>query len=128
MSLEENKKLARTWFEEVMNDRDPTAIERAYSGDYRYAGPRVETVRGLEESKQIVEALYLAMPDRVSTVELQVAEGDHVVTRWVSRGTQTGPLMGRPPTNEPVEVHGITISRIAGGKIVEDWEIIQVVD
>lgn len=128
MSYEANQRLARTWLEEVMNDRDPTAIERAYSEGYRYGGPSGQTVRGLEESKQIVVALYVAMPDRVSTVELQTAEGDHVVTRWVSRGTQTGPLMGRPLTNAPVEVHGITISRIADGRIVEDWEIIQAVD
>ena len=75
----------------------------------------------------MVQTLYEAMPDRVSTVEMQIAEGDHVVTRWVSEGTQSGPLLGRPPTNEAVKVHGITISRILDGKIVEDWEILQVV-
>ena len=127
MSYEGNKKLARTWFDEVMNNRDPSAIDGAYSANYRYAGPRGETVRGLEDTKRIVQALYEAMPDRVSTVEMQIAEGDLVVTRWVSRGTQTGPLMGRSPTNEPVEVHGITISRILDDEIIEDWEIIQVV-
>ncbi len=127
MSLEANKRLARVWFDEVMNGRDPSAIDRAYGTEYRYSGPGAGMVRGIEESKRIAEALYEAIPDRVSTIEMQLAEGDRVATRWVSRGTQAGHLMGRPPTNRPVEVHGITISRIVDGKIVEDWEIISVI-
>lgn len=127
MDVEANKALARTWFDEVMNNRDPAAIDRAYAEDYTYRGPGGTTVEGRREAKRVAEMLYEAMPDRVCTVVLQIAEGDHVVTRWVSRGTQTGPLMGRPATNQRVEVHGITISRIAGGRIAEDWEMVQVV-
>lgn len=128
MSYESNKVLARVWFDEVMNRRDPTAIARTYGEDYRHSGPAGLHVRGRTEATRVAEMLYTAMPDRVSTVERQVAEGDLVVTQWSSRGTNTGPLMGRPPTNEPVVVHGITISRIADGLIAEDWEITQVLD
>ena len=64
------------------------------------------------------------MPDRVSTVVDQIAEGEQVVTRWVSRGTPVSPIMGRDPDGRPVAVHGITISRIVEGRIVEDWEVI----
>ncbi|WKZ82932.1 MAG: ester cyclase [Acidimicrobiia bacterium] len=126
MSLDSNKILARAWFEEVMNARDLDAIDRAYAADYAYRGPGGEPVRGREGARRVAAALHEAMPDRVSTVVMQVAEGDLVVTRWVSHGTQTGPLMGRPPTNQPVEVHGITISRIEDGLIAEDWEIIKI--
>lgn len=128
MSLETNKAIARVWFDEVMNRRDPSAIGRAYAEDYRYAGPGGAKVRGRQETMRVVERLYGAIPDRVSTVERQIAEGDLVVTQWSSRGTNTGRLMGRPPTNAPVTVHGITISRISGGVVAEDWEIIKVVD
>lgn len=127
MSSETNKALARVWFDEVMNGRDPSAIDRAYAEDYAYRGPS-GGMRGRDEAKKVVEMLYAAMPDRVSTVEQQIAEGSYVVTRWVSRGTNTGPLMGHPPTGGPISVHGITISRIVSGLITEDWEIIQVVD
>lgn len=126
MTLEANKALARVWFDEVMNARDLAAIDRAYALDYTYSGPDGATVRGREELKRAAAALHEAIPDRVSTVERQVAEGDLVTTRWVSRGTHTGPLMGRLPSNRPVEVHGITISRIESGLIAEDWEIINI--
>ena len=55
------------------------------------------------------------------TVEDLIAEGDKVVTRWRARGTHQGELMGIPPSGNPVEVTGITIHRIEGGKVVETW-------
>ena len=127
MDTNANKALARVWFDEVMNGRDLSAIDRAYSPSYRYHGPHGTTTRGLAEAKAIVRMLWEAIPDRVSTVQQQLAEGPLVTTRWVSQGTNTGPLLGQPPTNLPVTVHGITISRIEEGKIVEDWEIMQIV-
>jgi predicted ester cyclase len=62
-----------------------------------------------------------AFPDARVTVEDQIAEGDKVVDRWTATGTPTGDLMSVPPTGRRIEVSGITISRFAGGKIVEDW-------
>jgi predicted ester cyclase len=55
------------------------------------------------------------------TVEDYLAEGDTVVSRWTGRGTHTGDLMGIAPTGEQVTVTGISIQRIANGKIVEAW-------
>ena len=50
-----------------------------------------------------------------------VAEGDKVAYRWTLTGTHKGEFEGIPPTNKKVTVWAISISRIAGGKIVEDW-------
>ena len=36
-------------------------------------------------------------------------------------GTNTGPMFGRPPTGQPVELAAIVIFRIADGKIAERW-------
>jgi steroid delta-isomerase-like uncharacterized protein len=62
-----------------------------------------------------------AFPEIQMTVEDLIAEGDKVVTRWTARGTHQGELMGIPPSGNPVEVTGITIDRIEGGKVVETW-------
>jgi steroid delta-isomerase-like uncharacterized protein len=62
-----------------------------------------------------------AFPDTEYTVEQQVDEGDYVVTRWTARGTQSGELMGIPPTGKTVEVTGIAIDRFSDGKIAESW-------
>lgn len=111
-----------------MNGRDVDAIDRLYADDYRHAGPDGTTARGRDVSKRIAAHLIAAMPDRVSHVADQLVDGDCVVTRWSSHGTPTAPILGREPDGRAVTVHGITISRIADGRIAEDWEIIRVVD
>ncbi len=54
------------------------------------------------------------------TIEDMVAEGDKVVIRFTTHGTQQGALGGIPPTGKQVAVSTIEITRIADGKIVED--------
>lgn len=44
-----------------------------------------------------------------------------VVTRYTFIGTQTGPLMGIPPTGKEVRMPGISIYRIANGQMQEAW-------
>jgi len=61
-------------------------------------------------------------PDAQITVEKQLAEGDLVATRWVGRGTHEGELMGIQRTGKQVTVSGLTISRLEGGKIVEEFQ------
>lgn len=39
-------------------------------------------------------------------------------------GTHTGDLMGIPATGKPLTVHGMVLSRLEHGKIVEEWEIL----
>jgi predicted ester cyclase len=50
-----------------------------------------------------------------------MAEGDKVMTRLTTRATFTGDILGFRPTGKVVEVNGIAVHRIAGGKLVEHW-------
>jgi steroid delta-isomerase-like uncharacterized protein len=69
-----------------------------------------------------MRSLRAAFPDGRVTIEDMIAEGDKVVTRYNSRGTHKGDFMGIPATGKKVAVTGIVISRIAKGKIAEEWE------
>jgi predicted ester cyclase len=44
-----------------------------------------------------------------------------VVIQYTGRGTNTGAGNGLPATGKSVEVTGVTIFRIKGGKIAEEW-------
>jgi predicted ester cyclase len=56
-------------------------------------------------------------------VEDAIAEGDKAVTRWTVRGTHQGETEEfGPPTGKRVEIKGLTMHRVEGGKIVEEWE------
>lgn len=71
--------------------------------------------------RQYSEIMLAAFPDLERTVEDLVAGGDKVVARWSARGTHLGDFNGIPPTGRVVQSSGITIFRLAGGKIVEEW-------
>ena len=78
---------------------------------------------GKEGVKQANALLRAAFPDTVHTIEDQIADGDKVVTRLRGRGTFTGECLGIPPNGKVVTIQGITIHRIAGGKLVEHWGV-----
>jgi predicted ester cyclase len=54
-------------------------------------------------------------------VEDLISEGDGVAYRRTYYGTHQGELMGIAPTGEQVTIAGITIYRISGGKVEEEW-------
>ena len=60
-------------------------------------------------------------PDLRLEVADQVAERDQVASRFVLRGTHDGPFLGVAPTGRPVAVAGISIDRLAGGRLAESW-------
>ena len=115
---EENKALARRSWESV---EAPDTLGEVYASDVVWHMPDQE-VRGIEEAKQFVDMFKSAFPDMHATVEDVVAEGDKVVTRVTIRGTHQGESEEfGPPTGGQVETEGITIHRIEGGKIAEEW-------
>jgi steroid delta-isomerase-like uncharacterized protein len=116
---EENKALARRAWELADN---PDILEEVYAPDVVWHEPDQE-IRGLEQAKKFVSAYKTAFPDIKITVEDVIAEGDKVVSRVTLRGTHQGETEEfGPPTGRQIEGGGITISRIEGGKIVEDWD------
>jgi predicted ester cyclase len=60
-----------------------------------------------------------AFPDSNLKVRDQIAGGDKVVSRFASQDTHKEELIGIPATGKHVQLTGITIGRIANGKVVE---------
>jgi len=76
---------------------------------------------GLDGAEYVVTTMHGAHPDLRFTIDDLIAEADRVTIRWTLHGTNTGPMLGRPPTGQPVELAAIVIFRIADGKIAERW-------
>jgi predicted ester cyclase len=54
-------------------------------------------------------------------IEEVIAEGNHVVVRWLVEGTHGGPLLGIPATGRPVRVRGMSWLRYGDDRLVEGW-------
>ncbi len=117
---EENKVIVRRYIEEILDGGNLDLVDEIFSPQYVLHDPNSpQELRGLEGSKQFAGAFRTAFPDIAHTIEDQVAEGDKVVTRLRARATHKGEMMGFPPTGKEVTMSGISIWRIADGKIGE---------
>jgi steroid delta-isomerase-like uncharacterized protein len=123
MSAEENKATARRFMEESFGGGNPELVDELLDPDFVRYDPYIESgeVRGAQTVKENIVWFRNAFPDLSCTVEVQVAEGDKVVSRWTVRGTHRGDFFGVAGTGHRVEFTGIQIDRFnEGGKIVEE--------
>jgi predicted ester cyclase len=116
---EENKDLVRRSWEAADNQ---DVLDEVYTSDAVWHLPN-QDIQGVEEFKQYLTLYKTALPDLNVTVEDELVEGEKVVNRFTLRGTHQGEVEEfGPPTGSQMELKGITISRIEGGKIVEEWQ------
>ncbi len=126
MSTEENKALVRRWVGSF-NQGDTAAgaaVDELIAAHYVRHDPNAPEVRGPEAEKQLVTMYLTAFPDLHFTIEDLIAEGDTVVARLQVQGTHKGELLGIPPTDKGVTLTAIEIYRLADGKIVEQWVVV----
>jgi steroid delta-isomerase-like uncharacterized protein len=85
-----------------------------------------EEARGASGLAEMVQGYRDAFSGLNVTIEQQFTEGDYVATRTTIRGRHDGNLMGAPPSGRDVEFMGLTISRCRDGKILEEWELVDI--
>jgi predicted ester cyclase len=130
MSAEQSKAVARRFIEELWNGRRLELADELIAPDcvthqLRSGAEDEGTPRTPEVIKQHVAGWLAAFPDLRFTVEQMIAEGDLVATRCRMRGTHTGAWLGVAPTGRDVSVRMMIVQRIAGGRIVEDWVLVE---
>src|SRR5215212_5902491 len=120
MTAEENKATVRRWVDAAWNSGDFSSAPDLYPSDYvlHFAGMETHGADGLSG---FISAYRAAFPDLHMTIEDLLADGDKVVWRITTSGTQRNEFMGIPPSGKAMAVSAIVISRFADGKWVEDW-------
>jgi steroid delta-isomerase-like uncharacterized protein len=122
MSEDANCALVRRFIDEVFNHGNFDAVDEVLAPDYVHHDPTTQEFgSGMEGFKRLIGYYRDAFPDLVITLDDQFAAGDRVVDRWTGHGTHEGELMGIPATGRPVTAGGISIHRIADGRIAETW-------
>lgn len=116
---EDPKAIVQRFWDEVWNNRNPAAAQELLAENFVWETPSLGTHRGRAQAMDALGEIRAAYPDMVLTVEEMIAEGDKVTTAWVNTATHRGPYRGVAPTGQNVRWAGITIHRIADGKIVE---------
>ena len=124
-SAEENKALVRRYIEDVWNTGDVAALRAYVAPDVIQHGFAPEPTRGLAAVAQGFAAFRAAFPDLTVAIDDLIAEDDRVAVRYTMRGTHRGPLAvaggSLPPSDRSMNVSGINIVHLAGGRIAAGW-------
>ncbi|MFJ5798518.1 ester cyclase [Streptomyces decoyicus] len=121
MSIEENKRLVRRFYQEI-DEGNLDAMDELVAEDYQDHSPPPFPgfAPGREGLKQVFRLFWDATPG-THEIEDQIAEGDKVVTRLTARGVHEGDLPGIPATGKPITMTATVIHRIENGKLAEKW-------
>ena len=90
---------------------DPGVVLHGYPAELQ----RIEGLRAFHL------ALWEAFPDAQLAVEDLLVDGDRAALRYRLSGTHRGLYLGIAPTGLTFDVEGITVLRIAGGRVAEEW-------
>lgn len=130
MTAEQSKAIVRRFYEELWNGRgldvaDEIIAPGCVTHQLQSGVEPTGAARGPEEVKRHVAEWLAGFPDLRFEVEQLVAEGELVVSRVVARGTHAGTWQGVAATGRRVSIRMVVTQRVAGGKIVEDWVLVE---
>lgn len=125
-----NEHLVARLFDEVFNQQRLEACDELFAEDYvehalePFGTAEPGRVHGPEHMRAVVGWLRAQFPDLVMTIEAVVAEGETVVCRVLSEGTNLGPLNGVvPPTGRTMRAHQTHWYRVREGRLAEHWAV-----
>ena len=119
MGIEENKQLVRRFYQEVVNTGHVDGIAAFVAPECVETDGKVRVVSGIDGMANHVLAVREVYPDLQLTIEIQIAEGDWVVTVVTARGTHRGTWLGMKPTGRALVFTGVNVDKVREGRIVE---------
>ena len=109
---------------EAWNTGDIALLDELLSPNFIYHGASVTL--DLEGYKAYMSAFLAAFPDAQFTLVNTIVEADRAGGYLVGTGTNQGAFMGIPPTGQQIAFKGMSLHRLADGKIVEIWELFDI--
>ena len=120
-TIQQNKAVILRAEAEVWNKGNLAAVDEIYAPNFVCHFVDGIEWRGLHGVRAAVASHRTSFPDWRERVEDMIAEGDRVVIRVRSTGTQLGGFNGIAPTGKRISIEEIHIFRLDRGKIAEQW-------
>jgi steroid delta-isomerase-like uncharacterized protein len=105
--------------DEVINAHNPEAADTLVAEDFSELDPLPGQQPGRVGLQQWLAGWFAAFPDLTWINEQQIAEGEHVVTRFHWTGTHQQEFLGIPATGARVNVNGVVIDRVINGQMTD---------
>jgi predicted ester cyclase len=125
MSTDTNKKIVQRFVTEYQTGNDQQVLRDTVAETLVNHTPMSpDAAGGGEEVKGIFDMFHAAFEGFTAEIVDQLAEGDKVMTYKTFSGTHTGEFMGIPPTGKHVRFDVMDIIRLADGRFVEHWGLV----
>jgi len=120
MSIEDNKRLVRRYYEEIFNTGDVDQIASFVSPEYVEVHDHVRHPIGVEGARAHVLGVRAVYRDLALTIDRQIAEGPWVVSCVTMRGVHVGgEWQGIKPSGKSIAVAAVNVDKVVEGRIVE---------
>jgi steroid delta-isomerase-like uncharacterized protein len=128
--MDDPKQLVNRFVEELWNERrldvaDAIFAEDCVTHQLRSGVPADAVPRGPQAIKEHVTGWIASFPDLRFSVEQMLGEGDRVMMQLLMEGTHQGKWLGIPASGRKMQIRMFTVHRVAQGKIVEDWVLVE---
>jgi steroid delta-isomerase-like uncharacterized protein len=117
---EANKALVSRFYEEGLTQAQPEAFDEMVTPDFIHYFGAEGVMEGREAFEGFIAYLHATLDLRFLVDDI-FAEGDKVVVGTKYEGTHQGEFQDIAPTGKEVELTGICIFRVVGGKIDRIW-------
>jgi steroid delta-isomerase-like uncharacterized protein len=124
MAPDAAKEVVKRFYAEVINGRDPDAVDRLLTDDFVHNGEQ----RGRSGQKEAVRSFLDGFSDLHNEIELILAEGELVAAHQSWSGTHDGPFLGLGPTGRRVEFPSTAILRVREGRIAEAIDVVGIAE
>jgi predicted ester cyclase/heme-degrading monooxygenase HmoA len=114
-TIQMNKEVVRTLYEQCLNKRNMKLLHEVVSPDYI----GIRGVKGAQGFEEPVAQLIQSFPDIQWDIQELIAEDNQVVVKWKWEGTHTFQFTTFEPTNKLISNEGVAIFEIKDGKIIK---------
>jgi steroid delta-isomerase-like uncharacterized protein len=94
-------------------------LEKLFHTDYKAHDEAIKRQPGIAGIARFIDEMRGSIDDVHYRVHEQIETGHALATRYTLHGKHTGTLLGVPATNRHFVVGGMSINRVADGKIIE---------
>lgn len=113
-TMEKNKTVVRTIYDEAMNKRHLDLLKEYISPEY----VGIKGIKGPEGFQITVTELVNSFKDAQWNIQEMIAEGDKVMVKWKFQGTHTGQFTSYAATGKAVNSDGWGIYQLKDGKVI----------
>lgn len=109
--------------EHVQGQGDWQLFDELFADDFVDHTPQPGATADKPGVLGLYQALRTAFPDFTPEIKWQIAKDGLVTTFKIYRGTQTGPVLGFPPTGRTVEFESVDVMKVEDGRIIAHWGV-----